>query len=366
MRLLRLELRHHLGARSSLQRHGGSTQCARGTAMRDGGSGDPHRAQRQERIGLLCAAYCALNGAFVPAFAKLTTNAAAPLSVAAITTLCAGLSAAVVLWMRAELRLLTRGPAAGWLLAVGSLGTAIAFLLFFWGARQASAIDTVLCLQSEPAYSLLLTWLVLGHRPTRRRLGAITFLLSGIALAVGAHGFDVSIGIWLLLATPLCWQLSHLIVLRRLVGLPPSVLTGARYIDGGVILSFLWLTSGGMTALPPPAAFLRVLPLLVFQGVVLSYLGTLVWYQAITRLDLARTTAIVVPSIPLLSLAASFLLLGEVPSPTQCIGLVLTATGVFAFVTAPHVGTGFQTVASPASAVLEATASAADSLRPAQ
>jgi drug/metabolite transporter (DMT)-like permease len=51
---------------------------------------------------------------------------------------------------------------------------------------------------------------------------------------------------------------------------------------------------------------------------------------------LARTTAIVVPSIPLLSLAASFVVLGEVPSVQQWVGLMLTATGVFIFVTAPH------------------------------
>jgi len=42
-----------------------------------------------------------------------------------------------------------------------------------------------------------------------------------------------------------------------------------------------------------------------------------------------------VPSIPLLSLGASFLLLGEVATPRQWLGLLLTAGGVLAFVTAP-------------------------------
>ena len=70
----------------------------------------------------------------------------------------------------------------------------------------------------------------------------------------------------------------------------------------------------------------------------LAYVGTNLWYQAITRLDLARTTAIVVPSIPLLSFGASFVLLGEVASPAQWAGLALTAAGVLAFVTAPDAG----------------------------
>jgi len=80
----------------------------------------------------------------------------------------------------------------------------------------------------------------------------------------------------------------------------------------------------------------RLAPLLIVQGCLLGYGGTLLWYQAITRIDLARATAIVVPSIPLLSLAASFLILGEVASARQWAGLVLTAVGIVTFVTAPH------------------------------
>ena len=76
--------------------------------------------------------------------------------------------------------------------------------------------------------------------------------------------------------------------------------------------------------------------MLALQGLITFYVGTTLWYGAITRLDLARTTAIVVPSIPILSLGASFLLLGEVASLRQCAGVLLCAGGVLLFVTAPH------------------------------
>ena len=48
----------------------------------------------------------------------------------------------------------------------------------------------------------------------------------------------------------------------------------------------------------------------------------------------SRWRALPVPSIPLLSFGASFLLLGEVASLAQWAGIALTATGVLAFVTA--------------------------------
>src|SRR5438552_3142028 len=88
---------------------------------------------------------------------------------------------------------------------------------------------------------------------------------------------------------------------------------------------------------PRPGATLpSVVPARVLQGTVLSYLGTMMWYEAITPLDLARTTAIVVPSVPLLSLVATFVLLREVPTLLQAVGMAVAAVGVLGFVTAPH------------------------------
>jgi drug/metabolite transporter (DMT)-like permease len=115
----------------------------------------------------------------------------------------------------------------------------------------------------------------------------------------------------------------------------PRTLTGARYLFGGAILAVVWAVGGGPGRLPPAPDLARMAPLLAVQGVGLSFVGTLLWYGTIARLDLARATSIVVPSVPLLSLGASFLLLGEVAVARQWVGLLLTAGGVLAFVTAP-------------------------------
>ncbi|MCC6765965.1 MAG: DMT family transporter [Deltaproteobacteria bacterium] len=300
------------------------------------GGGGPGRADA-ERAGLVFAGLCAVNGAFVPAVARLTSVQVDPLLVATVSSLFAGAFALAVLGARGELGVLFAPGKAPRFALVGLLGTALAFVLFYAGARRTSAIEAALGLQVEPIYSLFGAWLGLGHRPTLRRVLALGVLLAGLALALGAHELSTSSGVWLILLTPLCWQLSHLVVLRGLRGVDgvtPSVLTGARYVYGGAILTVAWLAFGrGDDAL---AALGPSLALLAFQGIVLSYLGTIVWYAAIVRLDLARTTAIVVPSIPVLSLAASFALLGEVPTLRQALGMALTAAGVLAFVTAPH------------------------------
>jgi drug/metabolite transporter (DMT)-like permease len=286
-----------------------------------------------ERAGLVFAALCALNGAFVPALAKLTTGRADPHFVAALTGLFAGAGCALLLAARGELPELWRPGRWPKLALLGALGTGVAFFLFYAGASRASAIETALALQVEPAYSLVLSWLALGHRPTPRRVAALTVILAGIALALGVRTLAASTGIALLMATPLCWQLSHLLALRKLPDTSPVVLTGARYVYGGLLLGAALLLRPG--ALPPVGELATLLPVLALQGVVLSMAGTLLWYQTLARLDLGRATAIVVPSIPVLSLGASFLLLGEVATFRQWLGLLLTAAGVLAMVTGP-------------------------------
>ncbi len=289
---------------------------------------------RTEKSGLVFAGLCALNGAFVPAVARLTSTGADPLLVATVTSLFAGALALVVLAVRGEVGVLVAPRSGPRLALVGALGTAAAFFLFYAGASRTSAIEAALCLQVEPVYSLIAAWAGLGHRPTVRRVVSVGVLLAGLALALGAQQLSSSTGVWLILATPLCWQLSHLVVLRGLPGVTPPVLTGARYVYGGAMLAVAWLVCGA--GLGDVATLGSQLPLLAVQGMVLSYLGTIVWYAAIARLDLARTTSIVVPSIPVLSLAATFVILGEVPTARQAAGLGLTAAGVLAFVTAPH------------------------------
>src|SRR5581483_2097792 len=249
------------------------------------GRGAPDR--RSEVIGLACAALCALGGAFVPAIAKITADALPPPVVAALTSAFAAAAAVTVLAARGELRELFDRRRIPALALLGLLGTAVTFWLFYAGARRASAIETALCLQVEPVYALLGAWMVLGHRPTAARAGAIGAIVAGVALAIGAQGLRASTGVWLLLATPLCWQASHLFVARALPDAAPPLLTAARYFFGAAFLAPAALLAGDGP--PPMATVAPILGVLALQGVVLSYAGTLAWYAALVRLDLART-----------------------------------------------------------------------------
>src|SRR5258705_200823 len=99
----------------------------------------------------------------------------------------------------------------------------------------------------------------------------------------------------------------------------------------------LWLALEGPAGSPAGDELRQLLPVVAVQGALLGFGGTLAWYAAVKRLDLTRTTAIVVPSVPIVSLVVSYLVLGEKVSAREAAGLALTAGGVLAFALAPSV-----------------------------
>jgi drug/metabolite transporter (DMT)-like permease len=287
--------------------------------------------KRDEKLGLLLAAYCAANGAFTPVVAKITTSAASGLAVALFTSAFAGLAAVAMLGSRGILHKLFARKDVATLVTVGAFGTALAFLLYYSGAKRVTAIETALCVQTEPLYSLIGSRLFLGEPLTLRRVSAVAIIALGIGIALGTAPTSGWLGLGLLLATPLAWQTSHWVALRRLGPMNPALLSGARYVFGTGVLACAWFATGGPSALPAPAALAKLLPVVAVQGMVLAFGGTLAWYSAVKRLDLARATAIVVPSGPVLSLVASYLLLGERVTPREAVGFSLTVSGVLLF-----------------------------------
>ena len=291
--------------------------------------------RRTDASGLAFAAYCIANSSFVPAIAKLTTQHADGLTIATLTSAFGALACLALLVAAGKLRLLFRD--FGWLVAVGTLGTTVAFLLYYSGAQRVTAIETALCVQTEPIYSLIGTRFVLGYPISKRRLAAVTAIAAGIALAIGTAPTSPPLGLALLLATPLAWQTSHWIALKRLSTFDPLQLSGARYVFGSLVLAAVWLAADGPAALPPRAELGSFLPIVALQGAVLQFGGTFAWYAAVKRLDLTRATAIVVPSAPIVSLLVSYLVLGEQVTLREACGFLLTAAGVLTFALNPSV-----------------------------
>jgi drug/metabolite transporter (DMT)-like permease len=236
-----------------------------------------------------------------------------------------------LLHRRGELRLLFDARYRVWLFAMSMAGTVMTSLTLTYGLTRISAVAGVLLLQTEPIYSILLAPIFVKERPSTRQLIATATILLGIGSVFGAGGaFRPLWAAALVFITPLFWQTSHVLGLRVMPPLSPFTITGGRFIYAAVVLSALLLATRPEALLQLADA--RALAVTMATGFFVYFLSALTWYGAINRLSLAWTTALVVPAVPLLSIALSVLFLGERATVREVIGVLIAITGVLTLV----------------------------------
>ncbi|HXW82987.1 MAG TPA: DMT family transporter, partial [Candidatus Binataceae bacterium] len=249
-----------------------------------------------------------------------------PLLFCAAVALVASACIIVLLRVRGELSLLFDRRFRGRLFLMSMTGTVLTSLTVTEGLTRISAIAGVLLLQSEPIYSILLATVFVGERPSARQLLATATILIGIGSVFGGGAFGPLWAAALVFATPLFWQISHVLGLRLMPPLGPATIAGGRFIYATIVLFALLLAARPATL--AQLADVRALGVIAVTGTFVYFLSALTWYGAINRLSLAWTTALVIPSVPLLSIVFSVLFLSERATARELAGIVIAIAGV--------------------------------------
>jgi drug/metabolite transporter (DMT)-like permease len=230
-----------------------------------------------------------------------------------------------------ELRLIVDPRYRGRLLMVAMAGTVMTSLTLTYGLTRIGAVAGVLLLQTEPVYSLILSTIFVGERPSARQMIATTTILVGIG-SVFAGGGSLS-PLWasaIIFTTPLFWQASHVMGLKLMPPLTPSSMTGGRFLYASIVLTAMLLIfrRDSLVQLADPTT----VGVIILTGFFIYFLSGLTWYGAINRLSLAWTTALVVPGIPILSIMFAVIFLGERATTREVVGILISVSGVLALV----------------------------------
>lgn len=273
-------------------------------------------------VNIVITAFCSI-------MARLAVSVMEPL-VFAVLSLTLG--ALPLLWLAAragpisrlwDKRLLLK------LMGLGFLGTSVTSLLVFYASRIMPPSRIVILSQAEILYSLFFGTVFLKERIGSRQLAATALILMGMALALKAGNFDsFGRGEIMILAMPVCFQLSHLIGKRLLAELGAEMVAAARTVYGIAFLLPLipWLTlwPAWRDALIVP----RNLGLIVVQGIILNALSLWMWYVVLSRVDLSRVTTMIL-TYPLVTLLAVGFIPGvrDSVSASQFVGAALVVAG---------------------------------------
>lgn len=270
-------------------------------------------------------------GATQPVLTRYAAMRLDPILFCAAVTTIAAMCALPILYRNGALRLLFARRYRRWLIAMSMTGTVMTSLTLIYGMRHIDAVAAVILLETEPVYSLILSVVVVGERPSSRQLLATAAILIGIASVFFSGGaFAPMFAAMLVIITPFFWQTSHVLGLRVMPPLTPITVAGARFIFAACVFipMFLLRPGASMAPLRDPS----LLAVVCATGFFVYFLSALTWYGAISRLSLSWTTALVIPGVPLISMLFAMMFLGEHPTAREVTGVLIAIGGVLALV----------------------------------
>lgn len=212
-------------------------------------------------------------------------------------------------------------------------------LILVGGAAFAPALhSSIISPGLIPVFTALLIFLVTGERAGRMRLIGLGIIVLGIgifsrdALAMTPSRPDAWIGDLLFVLIAFLWAIFGL--LARRWGVSSLEVTAASCLLSVPLLAIVAL------ALPihmARAPFAELLLQALYQGVLVGVVALYLYARSVATLGAARAT-LFLPLVPVATAAASALLLAEVPSPTEIVGMGIVVSGMLIAFRSPSVG----------------------------
>jgi drug/metabolite transporter (DMT)-like permease len=289
------------------------------------------RRARAFQVGVTCCIINTILGAGQPVITRWGAIHLDPLLFCSGSVTFAALCTVALLLYTGELGLIADRRYRFRLFGVAMAGTVMTSLTVTYGLTRIGAVAGVLLMQTEPIYSLILSTIFVGERPSARQMLATATILVGIGSVFAAGGsFSPLWASAIIFATPLFWQTSHVIGLKLMPPLTPTSIIGGRFLYAAIVLSAMLLVfrRESLVQLADPVS----LGVILVTGFFIYFLGGLTWYGAISRLSLAWTTALVVPGIPILSILFAVMFLGERATTREAVGILISVGGVLALI----------------------------------
>jgi len=283
----------------------------------------------KEKEGIILLIICVFIHGSQPILGKYGVSLVPPLFFASLTNLIAAAFLILLILARREnIFLLLKARYFLILLSIGFFGTTLSNILFFYGVRLTSGINSAILLQIEPLYALLIGYLLLKERINSRQIIATLFIILGTILVVYQGTSKLNWGDILVLLTPLCYQISHFFSKKLLnkTDLSPLFIATGRTLYGGIFL-FLLSQLAGIHEWSILAKH-NMLSLFIFYGIVVYALSYLTFYEAIKRINLSKASAII-SVYPAVSILLAWFILREVPDIYQLAGFFIILLGIF-------------------------------------
>lgn len=280
-------------------------------------------ARRLRLIGLGAAAAIGFGVSFP--LNHVAVEAASPLAVAFLRSLVA--APALALALAAMGVAPPRGRRQwGACLLLGSLSTALPFVLLAWGQSMIGGGLGGVVFATIPVLVVLMTPLIPPHpRIEAARLPGCVVGLAGVALATGGGGEGAALGVALTFLSAASLALGSILV-QRFPDLDPRTLTLGQVTCGALILAPAVALAPGVSLWPALAP--APLAAIAANGILSTAAAMAAMYMLIREAGPASAATINFFT-PLIAIAISALTLGEALSPALLVAFALVVLGAW-------------------------------------
>lgn len=216
---------------------------------------------------------------------------------------------------------------------LGVLGITNFNSFVYLGLRDTTATNAVLMVSTAPVLIVLLSFLLLGQRPTPRQALGVAVSLSGVAVIVTRGDWHVlaqlalNLGDAWVFAAVVSWALYSVCLRWRPAGLPPLAFLAATMLTGllALIPIYLWdrLVAGHVLAINSVT-----LASIAYVAIFPSVLAYIFWNRAVAELGPNRCGQFL-HLMPAFGALLSWLLLDERLYAYHWAGIALIATGLW-------------------------------------
>ncbi|MCK9352286.1 MAG: DMT family transporter [Candidatus Paceibacterota bacterium] len=221
-----------------------------------------------------------------------------------------------------EIKGLTKKQIGG-LLAIGGIGGALAFALFFTGLSETSAINGSLIHKTLFLWVLLFAAPILKEYFTLWQWVGVGSLFAANIFVGGFTGFLLNRGELLILCATMLWAVENIIAKKMLADLSALTVVSARMVLGSIFLLLFLLSQGRVDPIANISAVAWGWTILTS---VLLFGYVLLWYSALKRAPATYVASLLVPAT-MITNALSAVYVTHTWTTAQTISTILSLVG---------------------------------------
>jgi drug/metabolite transporter (DMT)-like permease len=212
--------------------------------------------------------------------------------------------------------------AAGRLVVLGVLNSAIPFALISWAETRIDSGLAAILQAAAPLFTVMIATRIGHERVARGRLAGFLVGFVGVALLVGAHTAGGLTPALAVILAAFAYSAAGIFASRRLRDTQPLVVAAGSMLGATILMAPL-----GLATLPSSVPGWKEIASVVVLGIVGTGVAYVLYFELIREAGASRSI-LVTYLVPPIALAYGVLLLGEPLQTAAVAGLVLILGGV--------------------------------------